>query len=115
MEKKVKRCLLELGITPNYVGFKYLCLAVLIVMEDMEKVTRVTKSLYPEVAAAYGVRGATVERAIRTVVRECWNHGNRELMEQILCQKLIAPPENARFIGALSLYLTDRQDEIAFL
>lgn len=97
--------LLALGITPNYVGFFYAEHGILLAMEDVRRLTLITKKLYPTIADHFGVKWRAVERAIRTVVTEAWLHGNRSLMETVMCQTLLEPPSNGRFIGTAAYYL----------
>ena len=97
--------LLSLGITPNYVGFFYAEHGILLAMEDPRRLTLITKQLYPMIAEHFGVTWRAVERAIRTVVNEAWLHGNRVMLEKVLCQTLLEPPTNGRFIGAAAYYL----------
>lgn len=106
-----ERYLLCLGVTPNYVGFSYAAYGIFLAMEDPHRLTLLTKDLYPAIADHFGVRWRAVERAIRTVVREAWTHGNRALMEEALHQTLLEPPDNGRFLGASAYYLKIRQEE----
>lgn len=64
MKKKVEDVLLELGITPNLVGFNYICTAIDILQEESENLKAVGM-LYSDIAEKYKTNKFSVERAIR--------------------------------------------------
>lgn len=47
--------LVAMGITPNYVAYKYLGLAIVTAYHDMSLLTKIIKGIYPSVAEACGV------------------------------------------------------------
>ena len=108
---RTEQYLLRLGITPNYVGFSYVEYGIFLAKGEPRRLTLLTKDLYPAIADHFGVKWRAVERAIRTVIKEAWLHGNRALMEKVLHQTLLEPPDNGRFIGASVYYLKMEEEE----
>lgn len=62
----------ELGLSSSYKGYSYLFYGLLLLLEEEELLTRITKGLYKEIAAHYQVKPANVERNIRTAVFVIW-------------------------------------------
>lgn len=70
--------LYQLGLTANYSGFFHTARAVYLAYKDPQRLTCVTKWLYPEVADHYHTNWRTVEHNIRYSIRILWqNHPNR--------------------------------------
>ena len=67
------------------------------------------KWLYNEVANEYQTTPFCVERNIRTLVDSIWNHGNRELLEEIIPYPGGKKPKNAQFIDGLASYLSEQR------
>ncbi len=72
-EQAVWNLLYSLGITGNYVGSAQLAYAVRLARENPDRLSSVTKELYPEVAKAFHTSWQCVERNIRTVIELSWN------------------------------------------
>lgn len=90
-----------LGITANYKGFYYLSSAVHMCALQPQRLTRVTKYVYPQVAKQYGTNGKAVERSIRTVSDIAWEQ-NRNSLEQLACRKLPYKPGNGQLLAILT-------------
>ena len=60
--------LCRLGATANYRGFSYTAYAVLLCVQQQDRLLLVTKWLYPDVAKRYGTNWKAVERNIRKMV-----------------------------------------------
>lgn len=116
MITRIHELLNALGITANYTGFCYVTLAVNLAMEDMERLSLVTKRLYPAVARHYNTTASCVERNIRTVVRVAWAQ-NPGLLKKLSTGGNCSKPTSAQFISILTIYLlqekqtTDHQQE----
>lgn len=96
--------LYRLGVTENYIGFFQIACAVSLCAEQPERLLRVTKWLYPEVAKQYNTNWKAVERNIRTVNCIIWRE-NRPLLEHLACRHLERQPRNAQLIAILSASL----------
>lgn len=104
MITRIHELLNALGITANYTGFCYVTLAVDLAMEDMERLSLVTKRLYPAVARHYNTTASCVERNIRTVVRVAWTQ-NPDLLKKLSKGGNRDKPTSAQFISILTVYL----------
>lgn len=99
-------CLLlhQLGISTVYRGFYQTAYAVMLTMEDMERLLSVTKRLYYDVGKRYGTTAQGVERNIHTVAHVAWKR-NRPLLEELAHTLLPAPPSPSRFVSILTVHL----------
>ena len=83
--------LCRLGATANYRGFSYTAYAVLLCVQQQDRLLLVTKWLYPDVAKRYGTNWKAVERNIRTVITVVWEQ-NRAMLEGLARRPLLQRP-----------------------
>lgn len=107
----IKELLQDLGIPRTYLGFKHLSYSVLVAMENEDRLLSVTKSLYPVVAAKFQTNATCVERNLRTVIKVCWERGNRPLLNEIAGYEILQKPSTGEFISMLAVYLERRQNK----
>lgn len=91
MRKKCEEILLQLGITPNLLGYTYIADAVEIIGKEDERVK--TTALYEIIAERRGTTYCKVERPIRHAIskvdvdceafKECFNKGERNQRMEI--------------------------------
>lgn len=93
--------LYRLGLSGNYTGFFHTSYAVLLCIEQPERLQLVTKWVYPEVAKQYKTNWKAVERNIRTAGEVIWRE-NRSLLEELARGPLEEKPRNARLLSILS-------------
>ena len=93
--------LYQLGVTTNYTGFFHTACAVLLCVEQPDRLLLVTKRLYPEVAKQYKTNWKAVERNIRTVSCIIWREG-RPLLEELAHRHLEQKPRNAQLLAILA-------------
>ena len=77
-------------------------------MLDMERISSVTKLLYPELAKKYFTTPQKVERAIRNAVEVSWQRGNEELFESLFGYSRKdenGRPTNSEYIGGVADYI----------
>ena len=91
----------RLGVTANYIGFFYMAYAVQLCMEQPERLSLVTKWVYPDVAKRYKTNWRAVERDIRTVGCVIWAH-NRPLLESLAHGSLPRKPCTSQLLAILS-------------
>lgn len=94
----------RLGLTANYTGFFYLSYAILLSMENPERLLRLTKWLYPDVAKQYGTNWKAAERNIRTAGSMIWRK-NKALLESLAGSPLPQKPCNAQLLAILTAAL----------
>lgn len=73
----------SLGANKSYTGYDYVVYGLLLMLEEKESVTCITKSLYIDIAKQYNTTWNCVEKNIRTVVKSVWNSANSELLKKI--------------------------------
>ena len=93
--------LCRLGATANYRGFSYTAYAVLLCVQQQDRLLLVTKWFYPDVAKRYGTNWKAVERNIRTVITVVWEQ-NRAMLEGLARRPLLQRPCAAQFLSILS-------------
>lgn len=98
----VENELIGLCITPDYRGYRYLCMAIELTMEHEELLYRITTSLYGEIARETGTTAANVERGIRTAITVMWNEADAAKLREVMGRTYHTPPSNAKFIGIMS-------------
>ncbi len=108
MIARIHELLNSLGITANYTGFCYVSLAVAMAMEDLERLSLVTKRLYPAVAHRYNTTASCVERNIRTIVRIAWAN-EPDLLMRLSKGGSRSKPTSAQFLSILTLHLLQEQ------
>lgn len=95
----------RLGFRSTYKGFRYLCHAIDLALEDDTYLTRLTKGLYPAVARRCGASSPAVERSLRTLIDVFWVRGNLVFFQEIVCYPLRDKPYTGEFIAILVCYL----------
>lgn len=95
----------SLGISATHLGYYYLNTAILLVLEDENRLLMISKLLYPLVAELHSTTPTCIERNIRTVISLCWNRGDRERLFQIAGCRIQVKPTNGEFIDILSCYV----------
>lgn len=100
----------NLGVAGNLKGFRYAVHMIELVEKDPSLVTSLTKSLYPDTAKYFRVTAASVERNMRTIVKVCWNRGDRDLLAKVAGVRLTYPPTNGMFLDMTANYLRRQKD-----
>lgn len=101
MEQEIRKLLLTLGIRSTYLGFRYLEYALSLCMKSETYLMAVYKALYVDVAKQFQTKPGNVEHCLRTVISNCWNHGNREYLVNLSNYPLRTKPTNGEFIDIL--------------
>ena len=104
----------SLGANKSYRGYDYVVYGMQLMLEDEECVTCITKSLYIDIAKYYHTTWNCVEKNIRTLVKDIWNSGNRDLF-RIIFRKSVREkkPTNKEFFKYIYEYISemDRKGE----
>jgi len=64
-EKIVTDIIRSIGITPNLAGYNFLRKAVILAVNQPERLENVAKNIYPEIASEHGTNVRNIDRAIR--------------------------------------------------
>ena len=104
-ESEIEYLIRSLGIGATYRGYRYVCYALELCMEDEDYLLSVSKVLYPQIARQFHTSYGSVERDIRTVIRVCWERGNRSRLEDIALHPLTGRPSTSEFLDILTAFL----------
>ena len=86
-------------------GYQYLREAIIMVVNDIEVINQITKSLYPQIAKRFKTTPSRVERAIRHAIEVAWGRGQQEAVESIFGYTISASkgkPTNSEFIAMIA-------------
>ena len=106
MKNKITDLILRLGIPSTRQGYRYLCRALELCLENEDYLLSVYKTLYVDVAKYYSDSRDNVEHSMRTAINHCWNYGNRELLIKITKYPLTKRPTTGEFLDILYHHLT---------
>lgn len=90
------------GIGGRYRGQRYLAVCTELVLEDENRLLRVTKWLYPIAAEKCGTNPVNLHGAMRTAIRACWNSSGRLRMEAMIGYSLDFCPAPNEFIDLIA-------------
>lgn len=104
---QARNALVLLRIPRSLKGFRYLTIATVLVVLVPERLERITKEIYPEVARRCGTKSSRVERCMRKAINHFWGAGNREALDQMAGYHLVKRPTNTEFIDLVSIYIAN--------
>lgn len=110
---RVTSVLLTLGMPPHLQGFQFMRDAVLLALEKPERLSALTKGLYPLIAQRCETSVLSVERSIRHAIEVTWSRGRIEAMDTIFGRRvcnLREKPTNGEFISLLTEVLAAGQE-----
>ena len=105
LDERLGSLFLTLGIPAHIKGYQYLRTGVKMAVENPAVVNRITKELYPGIAARFDTTASKVERAIRHAIEVAWNRGRVDTLNRVLGCRVCTPedkPTNGEFIAMLA-------------
>ena len=105
IESIVVKTLLNLGISPNTKGYRYLRDGIIMCTTYDNKVLLSNKKIYTQLAAEYNTTEASIERAVRHAIKSGWHRhkeGFAELIFMNTLQSINDIPTNSVFIYTVS-------------
>lgn len=105
LEALVTNIIHEVGVPAHIKGYQYLREAIMMVVNDIDVINQITKSLYPKIAFKYNTTPSRVERAIRHAIEVAWGRGQQEAVESIFGYTISAAkgkPTNSEFIAMIA-------------
>ena len=105
LEASVTNVIHEVGVPAHIKGYQYLREAIMMVVNDIDVINQITKSLYPQIAQKYNTTPSRVERAIRHAIEVAWGRGEPGIMENIFGYTVSAvkgKPTNSEFIAMIA-------------
>ncbi len=105
LEALVTNVIHEVGVPAHIKGYQYLREAIILVINDIDVINQITKSLYPQIAQKFGTTPSRVERAIRHAIEVAWGRGEQDVVENIFGYTVSASkgkPTNSEFIAMIA-------------
>jgi len=105
IDDKLSSLFLTIGIPAHIKGYQYLRAGVKMVVENPDVINRITKELYPGIAAQFGTTASKVERTIRHAIEVAWNRGRIESINKAFGCRVCTPedkPTNGEFIAMIA-------------
>ena len=105
LEAQVTKIIHQIGVPAHIKGYQYLRTAIIMAINDNEKINSVTKVLYPSVAKKYGTTSSRVERAIRHAIEVAWDRGDLDVLNSFFgytVQNSRGKPTNSEFIAMIA-------------
>lgn len=105
---EIERLIRTLGIGATYRGYRYLSSGIALCLQDENYLLSVSKLLYPQIARMYCTTSSSVERDLRTVIKVCWERGNKEYLKKLAMHPLDSRPTSGEFIDILVAYINHK-------
>ncbi len=105
VETMVTEIIHEIGIPAHIKGNQYLRHAIMLVIENLDVINSITKTLYPTVASDFKTTPSRVERAIRHAIEVAWDRGDTEVLDSIFGYTIATSkgkPTNSEFIAMIA-------------
>ena len=105
LEALVTNIIHEVGVPAHIKGYQYLREAIIMVINDIDVINQITKSLYPKIAIKFNTTPSRVERAIRHAIEVAWGRGEQKTVEKIFGYTISAAkgkPTNSEFIAMIA-------------
>lgn len=110
MLNKIESLLRFLGGHGQYRGFRQAAIALLLILEDPERMYAIGESIYAEVAKRCHCNPKCIERNIRTVIHRAWRTNKKRLCA-LAGYELTAEPSVSEFLDLLAAELRRRENE----
>lgn len=105
LEALVTNIIHEVGVPAHIKGYQYLREAIIMVVNNIDVINQITKSLYPKIAGKFNTTPSRVERAIRHAIEVAWGRGDQKTVENIFGYTISAAkgkPTNSEFIAMIA-------------
>ncbi|MBR5615064.1 MAG: sporulation transcription factor Spo0A [Clostridia bacterium] len=105
VETMVTEIIHEIGIPAHIKGYQYLRYAIMLVIENLDVINSITKTLYPTVAQEFRTTSSRVERAIRHAIEVAWDRGDPDVLSSIFGYTIATSkgkPTNSEFIAMIA-------------
>jgi two-component system response regulator (stage 0 sporulation protein A) len=105
LESDITNIIHEIGVPAHIKGYQYLREAIIMVVNNMELLSGITKELYPGIAEKYNTTPSRVERAIRHAIEVAWSRGRIETINKLFGYTVHdekGKPTNGEFIAMVA-------------
>lgn len=101
--------LLSIGGKATLKGFRYLNESILLAYENDDAIYNLSNNIFPKVCEKFEASYESVERNMRTVIKNTWNE-YEEALQSISLTKLKSQPTVKDFIGIVVKHLKYKDD-----
>lgn len=101
----IQKHVVYVGIPVHMHGFKYLCDAIIMILENWDQIYSVTNEIYPDIAKKHGVSIESVEKCIRMAIKKAWTDENTNIISVVTEHRksdIYKRPTNSEFIGMIA-------------
>ena len=105
LDERLGSLFLTIGIPAHIKGYQYLRCGVRLAVENPGIINRITRELYPGIAARFDTTASEVERAIRHAIDVAWSRGRLDSVNSMYGYKVLSPddkPTNGEFIALVA-------------
>ena len=105
LDERLGSLFLTIGIPAHIKGYQYLRCGVRLAVENPGIINRITRELYPGIAARFDTTASKVERAIRHAIDVAWSRGRVDTLNRAFGCRVCTPedkPTNGEFIAMLA-------------
>lgn len=105
LEIDVTNVIHEIGVPAHIKGYQYLREAIIMVVNDIELLSGITKELYPGIAEKFNTTPSRVERAIRHAIEVAWSRGRIETINKLFGYTIHdekGKPTNGEFVAMIA-------------
>ncbi len=105
LEAAITNVIHEIGVPAHIKGYSYLRDSIIMVINNMELLSAVTKELYPSIARKYNTTSSRVERAIRHAIEVAWGRGRVDVINGLFGYTIHnekGKPTNSEFIAMIA-------------
>lgn len=101
IKSEINHMFMRIGIPRHLNGYNYLVTATILVCNNINLLSEITKELYPRIARTYGTTASRVEQSIRHVLKCTWEKGSPEELERLFGYRVKCKPCNSEFISTI--------------
>lgn len=117
LESRVTDVLHNMGVPAHIKGYGFLRQSIIMVVNDPEVISLVTKRLYPDIARMNSTTASRVERAIRHAIEVAWDRGNVDVLNDYFgytINNMRGKPTNSEFIAMIAdrLRLENKKNKV---
>ena len=105
VDATIRDLFLEMGVPDHLIGYEYAIYAIKLVVEDRNMLNNIVYGLQPRVALEFETTPSRTERAIRHVVEETLDRGNRTALDKYIgnyVNRETGKISNSEFIGRMA-------------
>ena len=105
LETMITDIIHQIGVPAHIKGYHYLRESIMLLVENGESMSSITKHLYPAVAKAHLTTPSRVERAIRHAIEVAWDRGDIDILNSFFGYTIHngrGKPTNSEFIAMIA-------------